>query len=260
MSEIIHMKVAAIFSLLVIFFHFNKIYGQVFECKIIRIKNFGVVEIPVILDSIGQNAIKKEIGDNISELVNLNEATLKKEKTGLKKLILTAFDTTSTVFYPIKTINTFLKLNYNKVLTQDSIELKYLNDFKLTPNIILKRAKSKISSEQMRNSVFNDKTKLNSFLGSMLDFFKKNITDISGSYMKMDTAYHSHFIFQEKYPVLKFSYQYTITNDEKTQYIKNAYMLYKYDYIYAISFEYLKSEELSWKKYETKCLSTLKLY
>jgi hypothetical protein len=239
-------------SLLVIAMVCTKSNAQISNFKVYNIPNIGSITIPKDLDTLGQNIFKtfrieqaKEYLDSIQEKSSYQNR--------LAQLIESRFDTTVTLFLPIKAI-------FDIVESVDTVLLSDSNEFADTawfPMIFIQKKIFKYHSSEMKKLLTkpSDREKFTSRIAKAYVDVMKNLMP---QLIVKDTA-TTFFWYKSNFPVLKLSVTYNITGQSQRTYVLNVFSIYKANFNYFIRFEFLQTQEKEWKSFEKLFFDKLQL-
>ncbi len=236
----------------------SSVKGQVVKYKQFHLKNFGVITLPTILDTIGQR-LQKDI--KIEQINEIKQNKLKAINNiyhlDLTKTILIntvegtyRFWNSSTLNYFIDTVITILAKNDNNINKIDFSKIE------LIPNISLRKDISPVNSSYILKNVFSNPDSTSTFLKlieSMLKNIKKTFSD-----SKVIETISGYSLIENKYPLVKASCLYS--SADNTKYIITFIFFYKENFKYSMKFEYKNDDNKNWIQYMYKFLTTMKLF
>lgn len=226
------------------------------EYKKIFLREFGLVTVPIYLDTVGERLHKNIILNRINEIPQKKLYEINnKYKFNLSKTLLEntlegthRFWNSSTINYFIDTALTLLSTNGSKK------EIDY-SKIQLIPNISLKRDNNPVSSDYVLIHVFSNKDSANTFL-RLVENMMKNLKGTLSDAKIIETN-SSYSLVENKYPLIKASCLYSTS--DLSDYIITFYFFYKNNYRYSMKFEYSKENYIKWTQNINKFISEMKL-
>jgi hypothetical protein len=243
MNKIIALSIFIIISL------FCK--AQDFSYNKYKLKYFGVVFIPIGLDTLSQDLAKNEILLGALERIgNLNQANLKnKYNVDVTKSQIENASKESYLFWPSHTILNILNSN-NWSFDKDSIPTFDDSKIDFIPNISLRRIPSKAHSSFFKQYYFDTKTSADKFTKMIQDMQTETLQQIFHE-AKITNSSSEHFLLNNQFPVVGASVEIKIPfDDEKFMNFKlSNYMVYKNNFMYSLKFEFKAEDAQKWQNY-----------
>ncbi len=233
------------------FIFYYSSHGQSLETKTFKIKNIGLLRIPVFLDTLGQSISKMYLVEKNLEM--MSKSGIKKIETeyqiDLAKTYFKNYDSSIVVLLPNSTLINLLATDVLSKLGNDTSSNSSFDDFNVIPVISLKRGPAKNHSSLLKRALVK-KIDTDNFANKLKDFYVSLINTLLPQ-VPITLISSKCYNYLGNYPTVKISLKYGVEGtDSVVYYRQDVFFIYRENYQYLFKFEYKNSDELNWKYYE----------